>query len=95
MLYSDLRTRWSQILHFPEEIVSEDHLLILVGRKHIYKPGFNIIHFVRMCHYLLIDKYRVFAILNISCSKCYQMLLGTVSLKQLQFGLLVVNWWFY
>ena len=31
MLYSDLKTRWSQILHFPEEIVSKDHLLILAG----------------------------------------------------------------
>ena len=70
MLYSDLRTRWSQILHFPEEIVSKDHLLILAGWKHIYKPGFNIIHFVTMCHYLLFHEYRVFAILNISCSKC-------------------------
>ena len=30
-------------------------------------------HFVRMCHYLLIDEYRVFAILNISCSKCRKM----------------------
>ena len=73
MFYSALRTRWSQILHFPEEIVSEDHLLILVDRKHIYKPGFNIIHFVKMCHYLLIDQYRVFAILNISCSKCKKL----------------------
>ena len=30
MLYSDLRTRRSQMLCFPEEIVSKDHLLILV-----------------------------------------------------------------
>ena len=73
MLYSDLRTRWSEILYFPEEIVSKDHLLILVDRKHIYKPEFNIIHFVKMCHYLLIDQYTVFAILNISCSKCSEM----------------------
>ena len=73
MLYSDLRTRWSQILHFPEEIVSKDHLLILVGRKHIYKPGLNIYHFVTMCHYLLTDEYTVFSILNISCSKCKEM----------------------
>ena len=42
MLYSDLRTRWPDFLHFPEEIVSKDHLLILLGRKHIYKPKFNI-----------------------------------------------------
>lgn len=73
MLYSDLRTRWSQILYFPKEIVSKDHLLILVARKHIYKPEFNIIHFVRMCHYLLIYRYTVFAILNISCSKFSEM----------------------
>ena len=49
MLYSDLRTRWSEILYFPEEIVSKDHLLILVDRKDIYKPEFNIIHFVTEC----------------------------------------------
>ena len=72
-LYSDLRTRWSQILHFLEEVVSKDNLLILVDRKDIYKPEFNIIHFVRMCHYLLIDQYTVFAMLNISCSKCRKM----------------------
>ena len=34
MLHSDLRTRWSEILYFPEEIVSKDRL-ILVDRKHI------------------------------------------------------------
>jgi len=32
-LYSDLRTRWSQMLYFPEEIVSKDHLLIWVDRN--------------------------------------------------------------
>ena len=69
-----LLTRLSQILHFQEEIVSEDHLLIWWTENIIiHKPGFNIIHFVRMCRYLLIDQYRVFAILNISCSKCKKM----------------------
>ena len=43
------------------------------GGPKTYKPGFNIIHFVRMCHYSLIDEYRVFLILNISCSKCKEM----------------------
>ena len=73
MVYSDLRTRWSQTICFPEEIVSKDHLLILVDRKQICKPVFNIIHFVRMCHYLLINEYTVFSILNISCSKCSRL----------------------
>lgn len=33
----DLRTRWSEPLHFPEDVVSETNLLILVRRKRIYK----------------------------------------------------------
>ena len=44
-----------------------------MDRKHIYKPGFNKIHFVRTCLYLLIDQYRVFRSLNISCSKCRKL----------------------
>ena len=32
----DLRTRWSKPLHFPEDVVSETNLLILVRRKRIY-----------------------------------------------------------
>ena len=33
----DLTTRWSEPPHFPEDVVSETNLLILVGRKRIKK----------------------------------------------------------
>ena len=33
----DLRTRWSEPLHSPEDVVSETNLLILVRRKCTYK----------------------------------------------------------
>ena len=69
-LDSDLRTRWSKPLHFPEEVVSKRNLLILLGRKNIYKPTFEVIHFVRMCHYLLINEYDVYDLLNMRCFRC-------------------------
>lgn len=65
-----LRSRWSERLSFPEEVLSKDHLLILVGRKKICKPKLNIIHFIRTCHYLLIDEEDVFDLLNVRCFKC-------------------------
>lgn len=69
----DLRTRWSEPLHFPEDVVSETNLLILVRRKRIYKKDFDVIHFVRMCHYLLIEENEVFDLLDINCYKCRVM----------------------
>ena len=66
----DLRTRWSKPLNFPEEVVSKRNLFILLGRKNIYKPTFEVIHFVRMCHYLLINEDDVYDLLNIRCYRC-------------------------
>ena len=69
----DLRTRWSETLSFPEEVVSKTNLFILLERKRICKRKLNLIHFVRMCHYLLISEYRVFVLLGINCRRCTEM----------------------
>lgn len=69
----DLRTRWSEPLHFPEDVVSETNLLILVRRKRIYKKNFDVIHFVKMCHYLLIEENVVFDLLDINYYNCMVM----------------------
>ena len=42
---------------------------MLLGRKNIYKPTFEVIHFVTMCHCLLINEDDVYDLLNIRCDR--------------------------
>ena len=57
----------------PQDIFSKEHLRILVGRKEICKPNFNIIHLVKMCNYLFIDEGDDFEVIDIKCHQCQGM----------------------
>lgn len=58
----------SKTLSFPKEVVSKTNL-ILLEVKCICKWKFNVIQFVKMCHYLIQSKNRVFLLIDISRSK--------------------------
>ena len=74
MLSSDLRRRWSPIprnvLSFPKNILSKEHLPIIAGKWKIRKEQFNLYEFVRTLHYLDVDEVLALHLLKLRCERC-------------------------
>ena len=75
LLSPDFKSRWSSypknVLFFPENVLSKEHLII-AGKWKIRKKTFNLYEFVRTLHYLDVDEVIAIHFLKLHCRKCYE-----------------------